>query len=327
LVTTLLVAAGAFVLGGAAGVAASRPGIRLVLSWAGLVRSQLALTAVILSLLSAWWLEQLSGLAAPLAPQLAPIASLAVALTLRGRRNSGEATLESWGVTPNSGFWVIPIAAAVAGAEGVMLAVLADRLSAPRVAFSMHLLRRHAPTPQRTRTALIDHSPTLALAAGLLLSRHVSAPGWSAMLLQAAGPVLAASGAFLYVASIRPGPGERSVRDTRPTREQLRRWSGLTCVRIAVVACVAWLLDDPAVWVVSALFAFSAPAFNPPLRLRRATRLSWPAFSAPAFNPPQLARLYGYDVQPALAGSAGWMLAPIGLALAILAATQLNLGA
>lgn len=298
----LAIAAAAFVAGGAAGAAATRPAARRATPWAKLIRWHLALTAILLSLLSAWRIDSIASLTAPLALQAAPLAALAAALAWRGQRSRGEATLEAWSASPNGGFWVVPLAAALAGADGVALAVLADRLGAPRVALSTHLLRRDAPIAQTRRTALVDHAPTLALAVGLLLSRLTVAPDWAATVLQAAGPVLAATGAFLYVASVRPDAAERRAQGgagAAPTRQQRRRWAGLVAVRACGIVAAAAILADPLVWMVGMLIAFSAPAFNPP----------------------QLARLYGYDVTIARAGDAGWALAPVGLALALLAAS------
>jgi hypothetical protein len=57
-------------------------------------------------------------------------------------------------------------------------------------------------------------------------------------------------------------------------------------------------------------------AFNDPV-LTAVGALS--AFSAPAFNPPQLALLYGYrDGTVRSAARYGWLLAPVGLTLALL---------
>ena len=36
----------------------------------------------------------------------------------QGRRSAGEGALEAWAVSPNSGFWVVPAAAAFAGPPG-----------------------------------------------------------------------------------------------------------------------------------------------------------------------------------------------------------------
>lgn len=301
MLAALLVPAAAFTLGGVTGLAVRESPLGRRLAWARLVRGQLLLSSVLLSLLSAWRLDSVSGLAAPAALQIAPLAVLAVALASRGHMSVGEATLEAWTTDPNISFWVLPLAAAIAGAEGVVLIALADRMGAFRVTLSMHLLRRSAPKAQKRSTVLVDHAPSISLAAGLLLSQTIAAPDWSALVLKGAGPVLAGTGAFLYVASL-----GRDHRDEGGLLEAskggtLRRWLGLVVVRIASVLAVAIAFDEPLLWVLAPLIALSAPAFNPP----------------------QLARMYGYDIGLVRRGDvAGWVLAPIGLVLSIVATSR-----
>jgi predicted permease len=259
-----------------------------------MLRGQILATAVLLSLFSAWQLETRDSLLAPAALAATAAATLLASLATRGGRSRGQAALEAWAALPNSGFWVIPAAAALIGPAGVALATLADRVGAAHVAFSVHLLRKDAPTPQQRRTAPIDHAPLLALAAGLALRPFGAAPAWSSTVLAAAGPVLAASGASLYVSSVRL---TRQGAAGRIAGGGVTRWASLIGLRAALVLSVVWLLDDPVATAVGVLGAFSAPAFNPP----------------------QLALLYGYDAEAVRAASRyGWLLAPVGLTLALL---------
>lgn len=274
-----------------------------------LVRTQILATASVLGLLSAWRLDSLTGLLQPALIQAVTVVILAASLIARGRRTAGESALEAWSAVPNMGFWVTPLAAALAGPEGVALVVLSDRIGAPVASLKLHLLRKDAPRPQTRATALVDHSPTIALLVGLAASMVAPAPEWTGDALGLAGPVLAFTGAFLYTSSL-TGPqrngstsGENLERSAPSGRTAtLPRWASLVAVRTGYIAAVAVLLDEPVLLTLAPLVALSAPAFNPP----------------------QLARLYGYSTDAARAASyAGWALAPLGLAAAMLLTTRL----
>ncbi len=209
----------------------------------------------------------------------------------RGGRSTGQESLEAWAVAPNSGFWVVPAATAFAGSTGTMIAVLANVISSAWNAVCIHLMRRDAPVRQRTATSWVDQSPIIASIVGLALHLVGAAPGWTADVLTLAGPLLAFSGAALFTGSV-VHPHNLAV---PRTAHALRRWAGLSVVRIAyylVVALVAGLDSSTALTVVAVLTALSAPAFQPV----------------------QLAVLYGYRSEVVVAAVRwGWVLAPFGL--------------
>ena len=152
-------------------------------------------------------------------------------------------------------------------------------------------MRRDAPIRQRRATSWVDQSPVLASLVGLLLHVVGSAPAWTADVLLLAGPLLAFSGAALFMGSV-VHPHNLAV----PRSEHaVRRWTWLTAVRIAYYAVVA----------VVALLAGSTP-------LAVVAVLS--GLSAPSFQPVQLAVLYGYRSEVVVAAVRwGWLLAPLGL--------------
>ena len=140
----------------------------------------------------------------------------------------------------------------------------------------------------------MDQSPILASVVGLLLHVVGPAPAWTADVLLLAGPLLAFSGAALFMGSV-IHPHNLSV----PRSEHaVRRWSWLTAVRIAYYALVA----------LFALLASSTP-------LAVVAVLS--GLERPSFQPIQLAVLYGYRSEVVVAAVRwGWLLAPFGLGLA-----------
>jgi hypothetical protein len=112
--------------------------------------------------------------------------------------------------------------------------------------------------------------------------------------LTLAGPLLAFSGAALFMGSV-IHPHNLSV----PRSEHaLRRWTWLTVVRVGyflLIVLAAALTSSNALAVVAALSALSAPSFQPV----------------------QLAVLYGYRSEVVVAAVRwGWVLAPFGLGLA-----------
>jgi hypothetical protein len=216
------------------------------------------------------------------------------AVGTRGRRSPGEGALEAWAVSPNSAFWVVPTATAFAGPTGTMIAVLANVITTAWGAVCVHLMRRDAPVRQRHVTSWVDQSPLVASLVGLLLHLFGPAPGWTADVLTLAGPLLAFSGAALFMGSV-IHPHNLSV----PRSEHaLRRWTWLTVVRVVyflLIVVAASLSASSALAVVAALSALSAPSFQPV----------------------QLAVLYGYRSEVVVAAVRwGWLLAPFGLGLA-----------
>jgi hypothetical protein len=285
-----------FAAGGLLGWGAGHSGRRVQRVWPVVLRVQILATSATLSLVAAWRLTAVSQLVGPLALSAGLWVLLGAALVSRGGRSGGEGALEGWAVSPNSGFWVVPAAAAFAGAAGTMIAVLANLITSAWGAACIHLMRRDAPVRQRRATSWVDQSPILASAVGLLLHLAGSAPAWTADVLTLAGPLLAFSGAALFAGSVIHPHNVGVAR----SQHAPRRWTWLTAIRISyylVVALVAGLAGATPLAVVAVLNALSAPSFQPV----------------------QLAVLYGYRSEVVMAAVRwGWLLAPLGLGLAAL---------
>ena len=114
------------------------------------------------------------------------------------------------------------------------------------------------------------------------------APDWSSYILTAAGPVLAATGAFLYVSSVRLLP--KTSFSKHEAMSGVRSWLFLWCVRAASLSAVALLIGDR---LVSAVVVLSI-------------------FSAPPFQPSQLALLFGYRSPLLAAVRWAWLMTPVG---------------
>jgi hypothetical protein len=283
-----------FLLGGLLGWGTARGGATVQRVWPVVLRVQILVTSATLSLVAAWRLTSASELLGPLALAAGMWLMLGSTLVTRGRRSRGEGALEAWAVSPNSSFWVVPAAAAFAGSTGTMIAVLANVITTAWGAVCIHLMRRDAPMRQRRATSWVDQSPTLASLVGLLLHLVGSAPSWTADVLTLAGPLLAFSGAALFVGSV-IHPHNLGVRHTE---HALRRWTWLTVVRVVYYLVVA----------LAALIASSTP-------IAIVAVLS--GLSAPSFQPVQLAVLYGYRSEIVVAAVRwGWLLAPVGLGAA-----------
>ena len=285
-----------FVAGGLLGWGAAQGGELVQRVWPAVLRAQILVTSATLSLAAAWRLTSASQLVGPLALAAGLWLLLGATEATRGRRSAGQGSLDAWAVSPNSGFWVVPAAAAFAGSAGTMIAVLANVITTAWGAACVHLMRRDAPFPQRRATSWVDQSPVLASLVGLLLHGAGAAPPWTADLLTLAGPLLAFSGAALFMGSvIHP----HNVAVPR-TDHGVRRWAWLTLVRVAyfmIVAAAAGVAGSTPLAVVAVLTALSAPSFQPI----------------------QLAVLYGYRSEVVVAAVRwGWLLAPFGLVLAAL---------
>jgi predicted permease len=283
-----------FAAGGLIGWGAAQGGGRVQRVWPVVLRTQILATSATLSLVAAWRLTSIRQLVGPVALSAGLWILLGAALLSRGRRSAGEGALEGWAVSPNSGFWVVPAAAAFAGSTGTMIAVLANVITSACSATSVHLMRRDAPIRQRRATSWVDQSPLLASLVGLLLHLAGSAPAWTADVLVLAGPLLAFSGAALFAGSV-VHPHNLSV----PRSEHaLRHWGWLTGLRVVYylgLALAAGLAGSNKLAVVAVLSALSAPSFQPV----------------------QLAVLYGYRSEVVVAAVRwGWLLAPFGLGLA-----------
>jgi hypothetical protein len=280
-----------FGVGGLLGWSASRGGARLRRAWPIVLRVQILLTSATLSLFAAWRLTALTQLVGPLVLAGGLWFLFVVAIATRGERSTGEGALESWAVGPNSGFWVVPVATAFAGSAGAMIAVLANAANAAENAVCVHLMRRDAPIRQRRSTSWVDQSPVLALVAGLLLHLGGRAPASSRDVLTLAGPLLAFSGAALFAGSV-VHPHNLSV----TTRDhERRRWAWLTALRVGYFMVIVACSSSPALAIVAAVSALSAPSFSPV----------------------QQAVLYGYRSGVVnVAVRWGWVLAPLGIGVA-----------
>jgi len=280
-----------FIAGGLIGWSASRAGPMVQRSWPVVLRAQILLTSMTLSVAAAWRLTSVGQLFGPVMLAAGLWVMFGAAVLTRGGRSTGEGALEGWAVSPNSGFWTIPAAAAFAGAAGAMIAVLATVASTALNAVCVHLMRRDAPIKQRRATTWVDQSPLLALMAGLLLHLAGSAPSTTRETLTLAGPLLAFSGAALFAGSV-AHPHNMSV----PRSDHaLRRWGWLTVIRVTYFLLIAAFTSSTPLAIVAVLTALSAPSFAPV----------------------QQAVLYGYRSGVVNAAVRwGWVLAPFGLGLA-----------
>lgn len=280
----------AYGVGALLGYAVARGG-RLVPVWRVFIRANLLITSIILSVLAGW---RVSGFADLLWPVVVTavmfvLVGIAYLLTPSSPERPGRAALRGWSAIPNPGFWLIPVATAIAGAPGAVIAVLIDRVALASFAIWVWVLRKHAPIKQQVRTSWIDQSPLIALVVGLLLGVISDAPEWTASVLQWLAPVVAAIGAAVFVGSVLH-PSQRI--EWRPG---VRVWALLSLARIAMMVPLAFLAPTEPIAVALVLGAFSIPAFFPS----------------------SLSVLYGYtDSVVAASVRLGWIFAPIGLVAA-----------
>jgi hypothetical protein len=248
----------AYGVGALLGYAVARGG-RLVPVWRVFIRANLLLTSIVLSVLAGW---RVSGFADLLWPVLVTavmfvLVGVAYLLTPSSPERPGRAVLRGWSAIPNPGFWLIPVATAIAGAPGAVIAVLIDRVALASFAIWVWVLRKHAPIKQQVRTSWIDQSPLIALVVGLLLGVISDAPEWTASVLQWLAPVVAAIGAAVFVGSVLH-PSQRI--EWRPG---VRVWALLSLARIAMMVPLAFLAPTEPIAVALVLGAFSIPAFFP----------------------------------------------------------------
>lgn len=259
--------------------------------WPRLVRTQILVASVTLAVVAAWRLNTISDMLWPVLMIVPFVILLGIAiLTVRGERRLGRATLRAWSASPNSGFFVIPVASALIGPPGVFLGVLIDRFGAPIWALYIWMLRRDAPRKQRTSSSWIDQAPLIALGVGLVLRFVIPAPEWTLVLSDLAAPFMALTGSALFVGSVL-----HSSQRISP-RSGIRPWIVMASLRAAMFLPMVWLAPNPAVGVVAMLCAFSIPTFGPP----------------------QMSTVYGYS-EPVVAAAArlGWITGAIGLVGAI----------
>lgn len=263
--------------------------------WPRIVRTQLLLVEVVLSITAVWSITSVDTLLWPvlLAAALGGVYLVSV-LTTRGPQARSRAALQAWAAGPNTGFFLIPVATMFAGAPGAVAAVLLHRMIIPLFGWWTHEMRREAPIRQRRRTSFIDQSPILALGIGLALRLTGPAPDWVITITLIAAPVLAISGAAVFTGSVLH-PSQRI--DARPG---IRTWLMLVGVRVVLMAPLIALAPTMPLRIVSVLAALSIPTFVVS----------------------QLSTVYGYSNPVVAAGARyGWLVGAVGLLTAWLLAT------
>ncbi len=284
-----LVVAIAYALGLGLGWLATRKG-GFADIWPVVVRVQMVAAPLLLTVAAVWRLKSFDELLWPAVMVLMLLVVFGVSLlTHHEEPRVGLATLHAASAVPNTGFFLVPITAALAPAA-LVPAVLVDRLTIPVWSWWIALLRREAPIAQSRRTGVLDQSALIAAAAGLLLRFTGPAPDWTATMSQWVAPVLAMSGAATFIGSALH-PSQRV--DPRPGRQ---RWIALVLLRFALFA---------------GIFIFV------PKQMRVLAVLC--ALSVPTFGPPQFATLYGYNDPVLAAGNRlGWFVGAVGVVAAVL---------
>ncbi len=281
----------AYALGAVLGIGVTRAGPTIRRDWPIYLRAQLLVTAATVGLFAAWSLTAPHELTGPILISGVGWVLLGAAEWARRSASGGEAALEAWAVGPNGAFWALPIAGLMAGAPAVTIAALANALFSAPNAICIHLMRRDAPIRQRHRTSWIDQSALLALGVGLLLHVGSPAPSWTHVVLAVSAPLLAFTGAALFVGSV-IHPHNLAV-DRRTG--SVRRWLWLSALRAGYLLPIAAFTNSRPLAIVAILCALGAPAFNPI----------------------QQAVLYGYRSSVVNAAVRwGWVALPFGLVLA-----------
>jgi len=259
--------------------------------WPIVVRTQMVAAPLLLTVAAVWRIETFGELFWPAVMVAAMIVQFAVTwLTQAEPQRMAHATLESMATSPNTGFFLLPIAAAIGGPGALVSAVLIDRMTIPLWGWWIALLRRGAPIPQSRRTGLVDQAALLSLVAGLLLRLTGPAPDWTATLALWTAPVLALSGAATFIGSALH-PSQRI--DPQPGR---RRWWALVLLRIALFAAIAVVVPTASLRVLAILCALTVPTFSPP----------------------QWATVYGYANPVLAAGNRlGWFVGALGVVAAV----------
>lgn len=279
----------AYLVGMGLGLAANRS-TALGQVWPVIVRVQILIAAIVLSIIAVWRIDSIQNVVWPFLMALVFVGmTIAAWFTNRAPNRASKTILNAWAAGPNTGFWAVPVAAALAGPAGALTGVLMDRIATPFFALWIWILRKEAPIKQRRRTSLIDQAPTLALLVGLALHLAGPAPEWTSTITNIAVPLMAAAGAAIFIGSVLH-PTQRI--DPRPG---VARWLRMVVVRIALFAPIIWFAPSTPVRVVAVLLAFSIPAFAGP----------------------QVSVLYGYaDAAMAAASRYGWFFGAAGLVFA-----------
>lgn len=279
----------AYAIGLLLGLAANRS-TSLGRVWPVIVRIQILVAAIALSIVAVWRIDSIQNVLWPFLMSLVFVGmTIASWLTNSAPDRASKTVLNAWAAGPNTGFWAVPVGAALAGPAGALTGVLMDRIATPFFAFWIWVLRRDAPIKQRRRTSLIDQAPTIALAIGLALHLVGPAPAWTSTITNIAVPLMAAAGAAIFIGSVLH-PSQRI--DPKPG---VVRWLRMVAVRIALFAPIIWFAPSTPIRVVAVLLALSIPAFAGP----------------------QVSVLYGYaDAAMAAASRYAWFFGAAGLIIA-----------
>ena len=250
------------------GLAARR---RLSLRLPRLVRGQmLLLTAPIGFVAGLLFVPRFAALTAMAALIAAEGAGVLVGGALnRARGGSLVAVTAS---SSNTGIWTLPIAALTLGPAAAAFVAVFDQMSFPRNLVLTSRLRRFAPTPQVSRTALVDYAPATALVAGLAVQALAGRPTALVDWLPRLGLVAAALNMVLIGAA---------VPRVRP---------GVVHLRHALLGAAFRFVPAATVLTLLTLAGIHPPA------------AAWLLAFAPSYySMLTLSRLYGYDAREAVA--------------------------
>lgn len=261
-------------------------------NWPKVIRTQLLTSSILVTVVAIWRMTSFDDALWPLFMVLVFAVTLLVSwLITSGPHRSGLAVLHAWSSTANTQFFVFPIAGALVGPAGIAVAVVIDRLGTPLWATYRWMLRRTAPTKQRLRTSFIDQSPLLAVGVGLALHLVGPAPDWTGQLVLWFAPIMAATGAAMFVGSALH-PSQRV--DPRPG---VRLWLRFIALRLVLFTPIIVFAPSEPIRLVAVLCALSIPAFGPA----------------------QMSTLYGYaDSVVAAANRYGWFIGAAGVVAAVL---------
>jgi predicted permease len=174
--------------------------------------------------------------------------------------------------TSNTGIWSLPIAGLLLGPAAAAFVAVYDQMSFPRALVLTSRLRRFAPRPQASRTALVDYAPSVALVTGLVLQALFGRPDALAPWLPRVGLVGAAATMVLIGAAVP------------------RALPGVTHVRHGLLGAAFRFVPG-----ALALASLTVLGIDPPAA-------AWLLAFAPSFyGMLTLSRLYGYDAREAVA--------------------------
>jgi predicted permease len=202
------------------------------------------------------------------------VAAEAAGIWAGGRLNERreESLVAVTASSSNTGIWSLPVAGLLFGPAAVTFVAVFDQIAFPRGLVLTSRLRRHAPTPQAARTALVDYAPAAALVGGLVVQFLVGRPASLGPWLPRLGIAAAVVNMLLIGAA---------VPTARPTVVHARR---------ALLGALFRFVPATA-----ALTALLAVGIHPPAG-------AWVLAFAPSYYTMlTLGRLYGYDGREAIA--------------------------